>query len=381
MIHLSKLDDGDLKYVTQCLVGSEDFQNDGLKLMELDSSLLNELLKGKRYVIRGDKNDSAVLCTDTKTFEIKEAETSNSLLLLPDINFPEEIDNDDKTRIINVKEITDIFHSYFELRASRPNIRKLKTLLEENPYQGEEYEKDNVGRKYTFQDLLDVVQASQTELEKALYDIQAYLINGYWRLLDFDYMTRIFTFILNLVDSNSWPINEIPEMKLLDTLEDLEPREIVKQSLYWFADLTEKVDDDGDKFFKLNERKVCRFYAEILLRPAGKFNLEEFLECWEKCVPEGMVTSLSQLDGLALTDYTSKPNVIYFYPVSDLPDSVNERFYQLFKTQSKWTYDNIYPYIKDLTTSNQDVNVLLTKYTRASTEKGVKYYSSKQSSI
>ncbi|XP_023224353.1 sister chromatid cohesion protein DCC1-like [Centruroides sculpturatus] len=84
-------------------------------------------------------------------------------------------------------------------------------------------------------------------------------------------MTRVFTFILNLVDSNSWPINEIPEMKLLDTLEDLEPREIVKQSLYWFADFTEKVDDDGDKFFKLNERKVCRFYAEILLRPAGKF--------------------------------------------------------------------------------------------------------------
>ncbi|XP_023210362.1 sister chromatid cohesion protein DCC1-like [Centruroides sculpturatus] len=94
-----------------------------------------------------------------------------------------------------------------------------------------------------------------------------------------------------------------------------------------------------------------------------------------------MITSLSQLDGLALADYTSKPNVIYFYPVSDLPDSVNERFYQLFKTRSKWTYDNIYPYIKDLTTSNQDVNVLLTKYTRASTEKGVKYYSSKQSSI
>lgn len=302
-------------------------------------------------------------------------------MLLPNCNFPEDIDDNDKTREINQIEITDIFHSYLELRVSRPNIRKLKTLLEENPYQGEEYEKDNVGKKYTFDDLLDIIQASNEELMKALFDIQAYLINGYWRLLDFDYLSRIFNFILNLVDSNSWPTDEIPELKLLDILQELEPREIIKQCLYWFADFTENFDTDGDKFFKLNERKVSRFYAEILLRPAGKFNLEEFLECWEKCVPDGMITSLSQLDGLALTDCTSKPNVIYFYPVSDLPNNINDRFYQLFKTRSKWTYDDIYPYIKDLCTATQDVNVLLTKYCRASTQKGIKLYSSKQSVI
>jgi len=37
--------------------------------------------------VRGLKSDSAVLCTDNESFEVKEAETSNSLLLLPQCQF------------------------------------------------------------------------------------------------------------------------------------------------------------------------------------------------------------------------------------------------------------------------------------------------------
>ena len=37
-----------------------------------------------RVVIRGLKTDSAVLCTKDKTYDIKDTETSNSLLILPE---------------------------------------------------------------------------------------------------------------------------------------------------------------------------------------------------------------------------------------------------------------------------------------------------------
>ena len=37
--------------------------------------------------VRGMKSDSAVLCTSDESFEMKEAETSNSLLLLPQCQF------------------------------------------------------------------------------------------------------------------------------------------------------------------------------------------------------------------------------------------------------------------------------------------------------
>lgn len=45
-------------------------------------------------VFKGDKNESAVLCTETKTYDVKEAETSNSILLLPELTFPVEESND-----------------------------------------------------------------------------------------------------------------------------------------------------------------------------------------------------------------------------------------------------------------------------------------------
>ena len=43
--------------------------------------------------IRGDHQDEAVLCTDKATFDLKVAETSNSLLLVPHCSLPKEEGN------------------------------------------------------------------------------------------------------------------------------------------------------------------------------------------------------------------------------------------------------------------------------------------------
>lgn len=44
-------------------------------------------------VFKGDRKESAVLCTETKTYDVKEAETSNSILLLPELTFPDKESN------------------------------------------------------------------------------------------------------------------------------------------------------------------------------------------------------------------------------------------------------------------------------------------------
>lgn len=41
-------------------------------------------------MFRGDSSDHAVLCTEQATYEIKEAETSNSLLIFEELAFPEQ---------------------------------------------------------------------------------------------------------------------------------------------------------------------------------------------------------------------------------------------------------------------------------------------------
>lgn len=47
-----------------------------------------------RVVIRGDKEDHAVLCTETQTYDIKQGEVSNTMLLLPDLEFSADVKKD-----------------------------------------------------------------------------------------------------------------------------------------------------------------------------------------------------------------------------------------------------------------------------------------------
>ena len=49
--------------------------------------------------------------------------------------------------------------------------------------------------------------------------------------------------------------------------------------------------------------------------------------------------------GLALVDQDVKPAVIWYFPVSRLPEEIDHRFNALFKEKSKWTVDQITPYV------------------------------------
>lgn len=53
---------------------------------------LIDLINGS-VAIRGDHQDEAVLCTDKATFDLRVAETSNSLLLVPHCSLPKDEGN------------------------------------------------------------------------------------------------------------------------------------------------------------------------------------------------------------------------------------------------------------------------------------------------
>lgn len=55
--------------------------------------------------IRGLKSDSAVLCTKKTTFEIKDAETSNTLLLLPQCATAAELSSASESPIFQKVEL------------------------------------------------------------------------------------------------------------------------------------------------------------------------------------------------------------------------------------------------------------------------------------
>lgn len=388
VLDFAKLTRDEIKPKTQSIYFSQQLDSDGIKLLELDKAVVQALENGERVVIRGDKEDSAVLCTDRCTYDIKEGEVSNTMLLLSDLALGNNLDTTG-TPEVDYKEVNTVIHTFYELRPCKPRLARLRAMLEENQYSGQasEEDEDHQGNKYTFQDILDAVQGSEKEVKTALDKMQALVIDGYWRVLDFDFLVQVMTHLLQLCDENDWTHSGIPVEECVGVLQELYPRNVIEHVLKNFSTkMTPQAADDEEEdrmhididYYKLDEDKVCRFFAEQILKHARKFNLNQFLSTWEKSVPEGMKTSLFQLEGMALIERESTPEVISYLSVDTLPEDINERFDTLFRTKEKWRLDEISPYIKDLETDKMDVTAMLTKFARASTVNGVKMYNSRK---
>ncbi|KAH7965324.1 hypothetical protein HPB49_006069 [Dermacentor silvarum] len=293
----AKLDRSDLQPVAQPLWFAQENQNT-LRLLEVDKELLKTICEGERLVFRGEEDSPAVVCTGDRTFEVREADISNSLLLVPTLRLSSEVvGNADSTPEACSCQVLQTFHSYLELRQCFPRLKKLLELLRQSPYKGAELEHiidDNEATpKYTLGNILERVQASEAEIRQAIEELPVVEIDGFYRLLDGEYYYRVQNFIINYIESESIQLDKIPA---------------------------------GDEFYTLNGDIICKATADVLLRSVEKFNLSEFLEVWQNSVPEGVQTNIKQLEGLALTDRTSTPECIYLFDKWDLPDDANERY-------------------------------------------------------
>ncbi|XP_062595817.1 sister chromatid cohesion protein DCC1-like [Saccostrea cucullata] len=179
VLEYAKLESSDVKPTVQCIYFSEHLDNQSFKLLEVNDTVLETLTDGGRVVIRGNSEDMAVLCTKTATYEIKEAEISNSMLIVPQLHIGPDLDDSGPQRL-KVSKVTSVMNNYYELRPCKPKVSKLKKLLEENMYSGRECEQDeeHQGHKYSFEDLLNIVQGSETEIKESLKKLQACQIEG-----------------------------------------------------------------------------------------------------------------------------------------------------------------------------------------------------------
>ncbi|KAG1973922.1 sister chromatid cohesion protein DCC1 [Pimephales promelas] len=370
-LQIAKVKEEDLQPITYCLSFGDNVSSGDYCLLELNDALCKHIEAGKSLVIRGDKDEHAVLCTEEKTYDLKIADTSNLLLFVPGCKTPDQLPDSSTPQLMHA-QIWGFSNSYWELRKQRPRLKKLKKLLMESPYDGPAVgmQEEAPGDRYTIDDLLERIQASREEIETHLQNVHACEIDGFWRILDFDYEMKLLGHVTQLVDSESWSFNKVPLTVCLEELGSLEPKAMIEHCLNCYGRC--HTSEDGQVMFALDEDKVCRATAQLLLQNAVKFNLSEFQEVWQQSVPEGMSTRLDQLRGLALLDRSSKPETISLLRVEDLPEDTLERFNRLFSLREKWTQDDIEPYIQDLCGEKQTTGALLTKHARSSVQNGVK---------
>jgi len=371
MISHAKLIESDLLPLSQVVSFTTSMMGEEMKLLEVTKDVAECLKTGDILTIRGDESENAVLCSSNKTFEIKEAETSNSLMMLDKVILPADIEkkNSDSGRRLGWSTVGGVFHKYVEIIEIRPKLRKIKEVLSQNLYNEDTRRENKKG--VSLSDLLETIQASEEELRQGLQHYECVSVSDTWFMLDQDYQMMVLSRILKFFDENSWKFDMVHKTETVEALSELVNEEIVSQVFDLYCD---KIDSDD---FKLNREKVSRFYGDFLLAANSGYVLPEFLEMWQKAVPDGVETNIDQLSGLVLVDNEKSPPVIKRFSEEDLPPGIIDRLSILFNARERWTLAEISPFIEPLTTKKLNVNALLTKYARPLNVNGVKYFCSK----
>lgn len=239
--------------------------------------MIPELLWGKQT----KEDDEASFNNSTEENKIQSPNTS--------LNTSDEIVK--SPRKLAHKHILKVFYTYFEPRQCKPHLEKLNELLQFTKYSGPEYEYA-VNKKLllSLEQLQDVIQASDLELMRGLDEIQAIEINGHYRILSFEYEFRVLSYMLDLKEENSWPVEKISKVTTIETLKDLVPH-VVLDCLFDFYSVKTNYED-GVQYYMYKEDMVCKLLAQVLLKSAAKFNLSDFLQAWRDSLPEGMTANV-----------------------------------------------------------------------------------------
>lgn len=295
-----------------------------MKLKDIISRIIYE------FYFLGGLDERVVLCTDSKTYEIKEAGISNSVLLVPDLKMGQSTsvsplkspksamnrsldrstgNNDDSTENIDVelensigrkleqRYVTKVFHEYFECREIRPRFRKLNDLLQLTRYSGPENEYAmNKSMLFTRKQLLDTIQCSRDEFDMGLIMNRAIEIDSRIRVLDIEYEYRVLTFMLNLITENSWPLSAIDREETLEAIgSGIAPESVVEGlfDLYTSVSDNQPAGPSTKVLYTYRQEMVCRAIAQNVLQQGAKFHLNDFMQTWQGSLPEGIAINVS----------------------------------------------------------------------------------------
>lgn len=83
-----------------------------------------------------------------------------------------------------------------------------------------------------------------------------------------DYKDKVFQTIMTLLEEKDWSWQSVPVQDCCDMLAELEPSFIIQHCLDMHG--TRHTTSGPVVTCELMEDRVCQFFAELLLRPAGR---------------------------------------------------------------------------------------------------------------
>ena len=383
--------------------------NNNYRLFEFpDEGTLQELLKNDGSVkVKGGPNDEAVLCTANKTYTLRLAESSNTLLLgasAPKVRARvtgKRLRLDDAESAEGTEaglEIETAVSAHFELLRSAPRTSSLLTLLSARPYNGTAEQHANVLHRAAADAVLDLsarpslaylessVQCSSSELREALRHACALCVDERWCVLDEQLERDIIETILSLAVEKEWSLSALPAVECvsaclagsLDTGADGEAAAAGFDELsvrHCLCSLSDQTSLDWDAWlaapraahFALDPAKICCFRAKAMLSDCDSWPRERFFEAWHDNLPTGLTPEASHLEGIAII-LTAGDNAsvgedsVQALSLASLPSQPKERFAALFGVKPTWRMEELMPYLRDILDPGKSAQSLVLQF-------------------
>ncbi|KAG0205770.1 Sister chromatid cohesion protein DCC1 [Mortierella sp. GBA30] len=395
---------------TTDIIFARDFVQSSYTLLELPKSLENYLLENENasngaplsFEVRGLEKDTAVLCTETQTFMLQRAHTSNTLIPVApvlelskrDLDMDVDMDTDLAIDPYQIDDLTDdspykkqavldILDSVLDLIPISPRLDRLADVLGRCQFEGHAQESNIKGHLYTWEQLQSIVQASDKEMLQWLKDRHACIIEGHWRLFKRRFMYDILQEILmtmNVLDMSADSVNGTTlcariEQESPAAESGIEPW-MVEHCLGSFSN-EEQTTEPG--YYHLSAKKMCTFMGIHLLSTierGNRWKLEEYMNAWQTSLHEHFQADLAYLAGECVVEADRAPErnqshkYIRYFSKTHLPNDPAARFTALFEIKSKWEGPEIRPFLRDLVLDEKKLDVLLLKHARSVKQAG-----------
>jgi len=254
--------------------------------------------------------------------------------------------------------------AYYEMTKVVPRLNTLHHILAKCHYSGGEEGSEQQGDKkfLTFHDISTLVQASDNELIQGLNSINAFELNGFWRVLAPSLIAEIVDSLLTNATIHGWSLSALDEQSVLSSMPEYDHK-ILLHLLTMYGTRT-------NTKWQLDLKKLSIFRAKELLlcgESGRDWRLSDFTTAWQDSVPDGAPTNMELLQGLAVVVQQGKESMMRYLSATELcsVSDPKERFQHIFKVQPQWSMTDLSPYLVDLAPNLSGIQSMVLKHARA----------------
>ncbi|KAL2316370.1 Sister chromatid cohesion protein dcc1 [Schizosaccharomyces pombe] len=329
-------------------------------LLELDDDLLKTLEENpeEEIVFKSDFDKKAsVLCTSDKTYAVRQVVQSNSYLLFDELSPTDWVLNDTCYSFLEVERIYGFIFSDDKISYWDEDSVELKPI------------------SLTKDQFIRSVPASRNEVDSFLQKNFFMVKNEFLYRLSPSYICSIIDWIFVIaqqlhIDFASFEF-KIFKKPAMDDEFDWDSVICVLESI------SSPIKDNVlPKKFNIDLELTTFWYGRFLLEGINSISSDEFIQLWDNRLPypcKGL-PSLNLLKGYYFHD---TPNTIQYLSGDQLPREPSRRFQSLFQLKSKWLYEELWSFVKDLALSKSRVEALILKYGRKQTSRDGVYINSR----